>query len=119
MTGQEVSSKEELACPALESPQVNPLPLEVNVARIKAAYLADRDEEVTPFNFDDEANDRRMGGVSHCDDQVLHPTEPVTCPIDQWPLNDVRKMNHLKPHVRHHFFVVHDETVCLDGWSSP
>jgi hypothetical protein len=112
-------SKEELTLPALESPQVNAPALEMNMAPIETAHLSDGDEEVTPLDLDNEANDGRMGGVSYPGDEVLHPPEAVPGVVDQWTLDDVRKMNYVKSHGRDHCFARHEETVRRGRRRSP
>jgi hypothetical protein len=115
MTRQEVLSEEELAWSALESPQVDPLAFKVDVTRIETSHLADRDEQVAPFDFDNESDDGRMRGISHSSDDVLHPAEAVTSPVDERALDDVGEVNDLYFRVGNRLLSLHVLTVCLAG----
>jgi hypothetical protein len=89
------------------------------MARIEACDLGDGDEQVAPFDFDDESDDGGMRGVPHASDDVLYAAQTFTRLVDQGSLDDVRNMNYLKPHAGRRFFVRHEQTVCPDGWHSP
>jgi hypothetical protein len=115
MTRQEVLPEEELAWSALESPQVDPLTFKVDVTRIETSHLADRDEQVAPFDFDDESHDGGMGGISHSGDEVLHPAEAVTSPVDERALDDVGKVDDLYFRAGNRLLSLHVPTVCLAG----
>jgi hypothetical protein len=97
MTGQEIPPEEKLAWPTLKSPQVDPITFKVDMTGNETSNLGDGDEQVAPFDFDHESDDGRMRGVTHSGDEILHPAEAVTSPIDKRALDDVGEVGNQKP----------------------
>jgi hypothetical protein len=73
----EVPGQEELARPAFESAEIDAGAVEGDTTGLDGRDLADRDEEVSTSDLDDEAHDRWMGTVADTCNEILDSAQAV------------------------------------------
>jgi len=98
VAGEEVAGQEQLAGPALEALEAHLVAGQLHPAGSQGDHPADGDEEVPAADADDDAGQRRMGGVAEADEEVADAPQAVPAPVDDGALHHGGEVQDLDGH---------------------